>query len=66
MRSVWTTLTLLLGVLFLTPLAQAQSALDFAVGGGTAFDSTNHAGIDNANSITNAFGPCTPGTIANS
>jgi hypothetical protein len=63
MRSVWSYLTLSFGVLFISiPLAQAQSALDFAVGGGTAFDSTNHAGIDNANSITNAFGPCTPGT----
>jgi hypothetical protein len=63
MRSVWSSLTLSFGVLLLSvPAAHAQSALDFAVGGGTAFDSSNSGGIDNANSVTNAFGPCVPNT----
>src|SRR5258708_18557928 len=51
-----------LPVLFVVPFAHAQSAIDFAVGGGTATDTSNHSGIDNGNSVQNAFGPCIPGT----
>ena len=48
-------------LLFCLPLAHAQSAIDFNVGFGSAFDSSNGAGIDNANSLLNAFGACKPG-----
>lgn len=48
-------------MLFCVPFAHAQSAIDFAVGGGTATNTSNHAGIDNASSL-NAFGPCAPNT----
>ncbi len=57
MRKIW----LCLPVMFCVPFAHAQSAIDFAVGGGTATDTSNHAGIDNANSV-NAFGSCAPNT----
>jgi hypothetical protein len=57
MRKIW----FCLPVLFCVPFAHAQSAIDFAVGGGTATDSSNNSGIDNANSV-NAFGACTPNT----
>ena len=42
-------------------LASAQSAIDINVGFGGAWSSANQSGIDNANSVTNAFGSCTPG-----
>jgi hypothetical protein len=49
-------------LLFCLPSLHAQSAIDFGVGFGTAFDSSNGQGIDNANSLLNPFGSCTPGT----
>jgi Outer membrane protein beta-barrel domain len=48
-----------LSMFFCVPIARGQSAIDFAVGGGTATDTTNKAGIDNALSA-NAGNPCTP------
>ncbi len=50
----------LLCVLLCVPFAQAQSAVDFNVGFGTARDSATGFGIDNLNSATNALGSCTP------
>jgi hypothetical protein len=47
---------------FCIPLASAQSAIDINVGFGGAWASANKSGLDNANSITNAFGTCTPGS----
>src|SRR5579862_7624339 len=41
------------------PLVHAQTSLDVKLGFGSAWDSANSAGIDNAASI-NAFGACTP------
>jgi hypothetical protein len=43
------------------PLAHGQAAVDINIGFGGAWDSANKGGIDNANSLTNAFGSCTPG-----
>jgi Outer membrane protein beta-barrel domain len=43
------------------PFANAQSSVDIAIGFGSAHDSANSGGIDNANS-PNAFGSCTPNT----
>jgi len=43
-------------------LASAQSSVDINLGFGTAHDSANSGGIDNASSAANAFGSCTPGT----
>jgi len=43
-------------------LASAQSQVDIGVGFGAAFDKSTGQGIDNLNSPTNAFGPCTPGS----
>lgn len=54
-------------LLFFAPLllcvspAFAQSAVDLNIGFGSAFDSANASGIDNANSLLNPFGSCTPG-----
>lgn len=44
------------------PLASAQSSFDLNMGFGTARVGANGGGIDNANSLTNAFGPCVPGS----
>jgi len=50
----------ILFLLFLcVPFAQAQSSVDFMLGFGTAHDSANSGGIDNANSA-NAYGSCIP------
>jgi hypothetical protein len=46
---------------FCISLASAQSAVDINIGFGGAWDSANSGGIDNANSLTNAYGSCTPG-----
>jgi opacity protein-like surface antigen len=57
--ATWTltgTALLLLG----TSLASAQTSFDVNVGFGSAWDSANSGGIDNAASL-NAFGSCTPG-----
>lgn len=48
---------LLLGASFV----HAQTTFDVNVGGGTAWDSANSGGIDNASS-SNSFGSCTPGS----
>jgi hypothetical protein len=45
--------------LFGTSLANAQTSFDLNLGFGTAWDSANAGGIDNASSV-NAFGSCTP------
>lgn len=57
MKKLW----FCLPVLFCASFAHAQSAIDFAIGGGTATDSSNNSGIDNINSL-NAFGACAPNT----
>ncbi len=44
------------------PLAHGQAAVDINIGFGGAWDSANASGIDNANSLSNAFGSCTPGS----
>jgi hypothetical protein len=49
-------------LVFCVPFAQAQSAIDINIGFGGAWDSANKSGIDNANSTTNAFGSCSPGS----
>jgi hypothetical protein len=46
-------------LLFGATLIQAQTSFDVNVGFGSAWDSSNSGGIDNANSL-NAFGTCTP------
>ena len=43
------------------PLVHAQTSVDVKLGFGSAWDSANSGGIDNAASI-NAFGACTPNT----
>jgi opacity protein-like surface antigen len=45
--------------LFGASLASAQTSFDVNLGFGTAWDSANSGGIDNATSV-NAFGACTP------
>jgi hypothetical protein len=45
--------------LFGASLASAQTSFDVNLGFGTAWDSPNSGGIDNATSV-NAFGACTP------
>src|SRR5271155_2709735 len=48
-------------LLFLgSTLVNAQTSFDVNVGFGSAWDSANSGGIDNASSL-NAFGSCTPG-----
>jgi hypothetical protein len=47
--------------LLCVPFASAQSSVDFMLGFGTAHDSANGGGIENANSI-NAYATCTPGS----
>jgi len=47
--------------LLCVPFASAQSSVDFMLGFGTAHDSANGGGIENANSI-NAFATCAPGS----
>src|SRR6202034_942135 len=48
-------------LLFGASLASAQTSFDVNVGFGSAWDSANGGGIDNAASL-NAFGSCTVGT----
>lgn len=54
-------LPLLTMLSFGVPFAFPQSALDVQIGFGGAWASANKGGIDSANSLTNAFGSCTPG-----
>ncbi len=46
-------------LLFGASLASAQTSFDVNLGFGSAWDSANSGGIDNASSL-NAFGACTP------
>src|SRR6202167_6312890 len=46
-------------LIFGASLASAQTSFDVNLGFGTAWDSANSGGIDNASSL-NAFGGCTP------
>jgi hypothetical protein len=46
-------------LMFGASLASAQTSFDVNLGFGTAWDSANSGGIDNASSL-NAFGACTP------
>ena len=62
LRQICRYLPLLSLVPFCVSLASAQSAVDINIGFGGAWDSANKTGIDNANSLTNAFGICTPGS----
>src|SRR5580658_3265761 len=48
--------------MFGASLASAQTSFDVNLGFGTAWDSANSGGLDNASSLTNAFGSCTLGT----
>lgn len=59
MRLRYTHLALLSVTLCSLPLAHAQASVDANIGFGSAWNSANGQGIDNANSI-NAFGSCTP------
>ena len=61
MRQICRYLPLLSLLPFCVPLASAQSSVDFMLGFGTAFDSSNGGGIDNASSA-NAYGTCMPNT----
>jgi hypothetical protein len=61
LRSICRCLPVLLLVPFCVSLASAQNAVDINVGFGGAWDSANNSGIDNGNSLTNAYGSCTPG-----
>jgi hypothetical protein len=45
-------------LLFGASFASAQTSFDINLGFGTAWDSANSGGIDNASSLTNAFGSC--------
>ncbi|MGO9439454.1 MAG: outer membrane beta-barrel protein [Terriglobales bacterium] len=51
-----------MALFFFASVASAQYSVDVHVGVGYAWDKTNNQGIDNANSPTNAFGACTPGS----
>jgi len=62
MRSLRGYLPLLPLLLMCAPFAGAQSSFDLNLGFGTAHDSSNGGGLDNALSPTNAFGICTPNT----
>jgi opacity protein-like surface antigen len=46
--------------LSLSSLASAQSAFDVNIGFGTARVGSNGSGLDNASSLTNPFGTCSP------
>lgn len=48
-------------LLFGATFANAQTSFDLNVGFGSAWDTANSGGIDNASSV-NAFGSCTPGS----
>ena len=61
MRQICRYLPLLALLPFCVPLASAQSSVDFMLGFGTAFDSSNGGGIDSALSA-NAYGSCVPST----
>ena len=52
----------LVALFLFASVASAQYSVDAHVGVGYAWDKTNNQGIDNANSPTNAFGPCLPGS----
>jgi len=60
-RQICRYLPLLSLLTFCVPLASAQSSVDFMLGFGTAFDSSNGGGIDSASSA-NAYGTCVPNT----
>ncbi len=62
MRKFCRYLPLLSLVPFCVSLASAQSAVDINMGFGGAWASANNSGIENANSLNNAFGSCTPST----
>lgn len=50
----------LIPLLLSLPLAHAQSSFDLNIGFGSVHNGANGGGIDNANSILNPFGSCTP------
>jgi len=62
LRQLFRYLPLFSLVPFCVSLASAQSAVDIGMGFGGAWASANKSGIDSANSLTNAFGSCTPGS----
>jgi hypothetical protein len=49
-------------LLFGASFASAQTSFDVNIGFGSAWDSANSGGLDNANSL-NAFGSCTPNSL---
>ena len=48
--------------LLCAPFALGQAGVDINLGFGSLHNNANKGGIDNANSPTNAFGPCIPGS----
>jgi hypothetical protein len=60
-KRIYRYLPILSLLLLCVPFASAQSSVDFMLGFGTAHDTANSGGLDNALSV-NAFGACTPGT----
>lgn len=60
MRQVCRYLPLASLLLLCVPMAKAQSTFDVNLGFGSAHVGSNGSGIDNGNSLLNAFGPCTP------
>ncbi|MGA3041004.1 MAG: hypothetical protein ABSF54_09485 [Bryobacteraceae bacterium] len=61
MKRICRYLPILSLLLICVPFANAQSSVDFMLGFGTAHDSANSGGLDNALS-PNAFGSCAPGS----
>ena len=62
MKAFWRYLAPISLLALCAPFVSAQTAADIGIGFGTAHVKANAGGIDNENSVTNAFGSCTPGT----
>jgi hypothetical protein len=62
LKQIFRYLPLLSLLTFTVPFAHGQAAGDVGIGFGGAWDSANKGGIDNGNSLTNAYGSCTPGS----
>jgi hypothetical protein len=59
-RQICRYLPLLSLALSLAPIASAQRSIDVNIGFGTAHVGSNGSGLDNASSLTNAYGACSP------
>ena len=60
MRRLFCHFPLLSLAICLAPFASAQRSIDLNIGFGTARVGSNGSGLDNANSLTNPFGSCSP------